>query len=85
MLTTGIEGTYAAAIVARNMMRTFPQIQNGLLVGIRGGIPKLTKALEIRLGDMVVDQPTDKYEGAIQYAKGRVQENEDTTDFTFLL
>ncbi|KAK6339354.1 hypothetical protein TWF718_008774 [Orbilia javanica] len=42
-------GTNEAAIVAAQMLNTFPSIKIGLMVGIGGGIPP-----EIRLGDVVV-------------------------------
>ncbi|KAF5665085.1 ankyrin protein 3 [Fusarium heterosporum] len=50
-LPTDQYGTNNAASVLSNMMRTFPDIQIGLMVGIGGGVP--TKA-DIRLGDVVV-------------------------------
>lgn len=73
-LPAGIDGTCAAAVVAQNMMRTFPQIRIGLLVGIGGGIPDLEKEADIRLGDVVVGQPAGQHGGVIQYAKGKLQE-----------
>lgn len=42
-------GTNEAAIVAAQMLNTFPSIKIGLVVGIGGGIPP-----KIRLGDAVV-------------------------------
>ncbi|KAK6361429.1 hypothetical protein TWF730_005158 [Orbilia blumenaviensis] len=42
-------GTNEAAIVAAQMLNTFPSIKIGLMVGIGGGIPP-----KIRLGDVVV-------------------------------
>jgi nucleoside phosphorylase len=44
-------GTNNAAIVLTNLLRTFPSVSRGLMVGIGGGAP--SKA-DIRLGDIVV-------------------------------
>ncbi|RBA14578.1 hypothetical protein FPRO05_13389 [Fusarium proliferatum] len=46
-------GTTTAATVARDMLRTFPNIRFGLMVGIGGGAP--TAEHDIRLGDVVVN------------------------------
>ncbi|KAI8650194.1 hypothetical protein LRP88_14717 [Fusarium phalaenopsidis] len=45
-------GTAKAAAVASHMLRSFPNIQAGLMVGIGGGVP--TQYNDIRLGDIVV-------------------------------
>ncbi|KAL6819845.1 nucleoside phosphorylase domain-containing protein [Trichoderma camerunense] len=44
-------GTNSAAVVANNLIRTFPSIRNGLMVGIGGGVPG---SVDMRLGDIVV-------------------------------
>lgn len=44
-------GTNSAAIVANNLIRTFPSIRTGLMVGIGGGVPG---SVDVRLGDVVV-------------------------------
>jgi hypothetical protein len=51
-LPLGRYGTINAAIVARDMIRTFPNIQFGLMVGIGGGAP--SEGHDIRLGDILV-------------------------------
>ena len=51
-LPLGRYGTTNAAIVARDMVRTFPNIRFGIMVGIGGGAP--SKDHDIRLGDIVV-------------------------------
>ncbi|ERF77057.1 hypothetical protein EPUS_09080 [Endocarpon pusillum Z07020] len=71
-LPAGVDGTTAAATVAQNMLRTFPQIRIGLLVGIGGGIPHLEKDVDIRLGDVVVSQPDGEHGGVVQYDKGKI-------------
>ncbi|KAF3184865.1 hypothetical protein TWF225_005776 [Orbilia oligospora] len=48
-LPKGTVGTNEAAIVAAQMLSTFPSIKIGLMVGIGGGIPP-----KVRLGDVVV-------------------------------
>ncbi|KAF5630091.1 heterokaryon incompatibility protein het-E-1 [Fusarium sp. NRRL 52700] len=55
-------GNNNAAIVANNMHRTFPHLQQRLLVGIAGGAPG---SVDVRLGDVVVSTH------AIQYDLGK--------------
>ncbi|KAL5365108.1 hypothetical protein BJX96DRAFT_7208 [Aspergillus floccosus] len=50
-LPHGQYGTNNAAIVATNMLRTFPRIRVCLMVGIGGGVPGRA---DLRLGDVVV-------------------------------
>ncbi|KAE8398016.1 hypothetical protein BDV37DRAFT_288928 [Aspergillus pseudonomiae] len=50
-LPHGQYGTNNAAIVATNMLRTFPGIRVCLMVGIGGGVPSRA---DLRLGDIVV-------------------------------
>ncbi|KAL2859884.1 uncharacterized protein BJX67DRAFT_368626 [Aspergillus lucknowensis] len=50
-LPHGQYGTNNAAIVATNMLRTFPGIRVFLMVGIGGGVPSRA---DLRLGDVVV-------------------------------
>ncbi|KAJ0287244.1 hypothetical protein CBS470a_005427 [Colletotrichum nupharicola] len=64
-LPAGIYGTITAATVAKDLLRTFKSIRFGLLVGIGGGVPSRTN--DIRLGDIVVGQPSGTVGGAIQY------------------
>lgn len=70
-LPAGVDGTNAAAVVATNLSRTFRSIKFGLLVGIGGGVPFLDNHIDIRLGDIVVSQPTATNGGVIQYDKGK--------------
>ncbi|KAF7510248.1 hypothetical protein GJ744_006944 [Endocarpon pusillum] len=70
-LPAGVDGNTAAASVATDMVRTFKGLRFGLIVGIGGGIPNLDKGDDIRLGDVVVSQPTDTTGGVVQYDKGK--------------
>jgi nucleoside phosphorylase len=70
-LPAGVDGTTAAASVAKDMSRTFKALRFGLMVGIGGGVPDLEKNVDIRLGDVVVSQPTGTNGGVIQYDKGK--------------
>lgn len=57
------DGTNSAAHTVTNMLRTFPNVRFGLLVGIGGGAPKAPSkdhpSKDIRLGDVVVSTPKD--------------------------
>ncbi|UKZ89842.1 uncharacterized protein TrAFT101_004883 [Trichoderma asperellum] len=63
------QGTASAANVATNLLRTFPNIRVGLLVGIGGGAP--SKKHDIRLGDVVVSAPSGGDGGIFQYDFGK--------------
>lgn len=74
-LPAGIYGNNPAATVSKDMLRTFKSIRFGLLVGIGGGAPSQTN--DIRLGDVVVSQPSGTSGGVIQYDRGKtIQEGE---------
>ncbi|KAK1240510.1 hypothetical protein MKX07_004538 [Trichoderma sp. CBMAI-0711] len=68
-LPAGLIGTNAAATVAAKMLCNFPSIRFGLMVGIGGGVP--SKDFDIRLGDIVVSQPTKGKGGVVQYDFGK--------------
>lgn len=70
-LPAGIDGVVSAAAVGKDITRTFPQMRLILLVGIAGGIPHLSKHVDIRLGDIVVSQPSGAFGGVVQYDKGK--------------
>jgi nucleoside phosphorylase len=70
-LPAGVYGTVSAATVAKDMMRTFTGIRFGLMVGIGGGIPNLTKGIDVRLGDVVVSQPDKTNGGVVQFDLGK--------------
>ncbi|EPS45497.1 hypothetical protein H072_510 [Dactylellina haptotyla CBS 200.50] len=70
VLPKGECGTSAAAIAARDMVHSFPNVRVGLLVGIGGGAPY--KGRDIRLGDVVVSTPTGGRGGVMQYDFGKV-------------
>jgi nucleoside phosphorylase len=67
----GVDGLVPAANVAKDMARTFPALRIGLMVGIGGGIPNLSKGFDIRLGDIVVGRPEKTWGGVVQYDKGK--------------
>jgi nucleoside phosphorylase len=68
-LPAGVYGTTPAATVAKDMLRTFPSIRVGLMVGIGVAAPSSTR--DIRLGDVVVSEPYGTSEGVIQYDRGK--------------
>jgi nucleoside phosphorylase len=57
----GDYGTNSAAQTATHMVRTFPNIRFGLMVGVAGGAPQPPHSKnarkDIRLGDVVVSEP----------------------------
>ncbi|KAF6825114.1 PFS domain-containing protein [Colletotrichum plurivorum] len=69
-LPEGQYGTNNAAIVASHMLRSFPSICVGLMVGIGGGVPE---PLDIRLGDVVVGNKVIQYDMGKLLPGGRVQ------------
>src|ERR1700722_14694043 len=72
-LPAGVPGVTPAARVASHMLSTFTSLRFGLMVGIGGGVP--SQENDIRLGDVVVSQPTKTFGGVIQYDFGKtVQE-----------
>lgn len=70
----GVDGLVPAANVAKDMVRTFPGLRVGLMVGIGGGIPNLAKGIDIRLGDIVVSTPEKTRGGVVQYDKGKAED-----------
>ncbi|OLN95527.1 Kinesin light chain 4 [Colletotrichum chlorophyti] len=70
-LPAGQMGTNQAATVASQMRISFPSLRFGLLVGIGGGVPNLDDDIDIRLGDVVISQPTGQHSGVIQYDFGK--------------
>ena len=67
-LPAGLMGNGPAAMVASHMHRSFP-IEFGLIVGIGGGV--WSKQCDIRLGDVVVSQPTGTHGGVVQWDFGK--------------
>ncbi|KAK1775995.1 hypothetical protein QBC45DRAFT_480219 [Copromyces sp. CBS 386.78] len=72
-LPEGNIGTNAAATVVKEMLRTFPSIRFGLMVGIGGGIPNILDH-DVRLGDVVVSVPQDTYGGVVQWDLGKAEQ-----------
>ncbi|OJJ37902.1 hypothetical protein ASPWEDRAFT_471924 [Aspergillus wentii DTO 134E9] len=72
-----LSGTYAAAQVVTNLVRTFPNIRFGLMVGVGGGAPNAphpddpARSRDIRLGDVVVSEPHGNHGGVLNYDKGK--------------
>lgn len=68
-LPAGEYGTVSAAVVARDMLRSFPGIRIRLMVGIGGGAP--SENADIRLGDVVVSASRDGTHSVVQYDYGK--------------
>ena len=72
-LPEGRYGITRAGIVAAHMRSTFTRLRFGLMVGVGGGAP--SDKNDIRLGDLVVSQPTGVSGGVVQYDFGKAMEN----------
>lgn len=70
----GEQGKGAAAMVAKDLERTFESIQWRFLVGIGGAVP--SSRHDIRLGDVVVSMPYMEHGGVVQYDLGRETDEE---------
>jgi len=68
-LPMGRYGTNSAASLARDMVRSFPNLKFALMVGIGGGAP--TRESDVRLGDVVVSVPQGLLGGVVQYDLGK--------------
>jgi nucleoside phosphorylase len=80
-------GKVSAATVANDMLRSFPSVRFGLMVGIGGGAPYYPEqqakgddseaddddeeTRDIRLGDVVVSENTKSSEAVVQYDFGK--------------
>lgn len=69
-LPAGSIGNGPAATVANNMQRSFP-IKFGLMVGVGGGV--WSKKEDIRLGDVIVSEPTGTHGGVLQWDFGKME------------
>ncbi|RKL19264.1 hypothetical protein BFJ68_g3538 [Fusarium oxysporum] len=68
-LPVGEYGSSSAASVARDLLLTFESIHTCLLVGIGSGAP--SPQHDIRLGDVVIGQPSATTGGVVQYDPGK--------------
>ena len=69
-------GNCLAATVITQMKIAFPNLRYGLLVGIGGGVPVKTDHGMVRLGHVVVSEPTGIHSGAVQYDHGKARVGE---------
>ncbi|PKK48454.1 hypothetical protein CI102_7274 [Trichoderma harzianum] len=74
-LAAGSYGTVSAATTASSMISSLPHIRFGLMVGIGAGVPRLEDKIDIRLGDVVVSQPTGTSPGVVQYDLGKLKKD----------
>lgn len=81
-LPDGSYGTSSAANVATNMLRSFPNVRIGLMVGIGGGAP--SPGHDIRLGDIVVSSPGEGKGGVFQHDFGKKIQELDFQETGFL-
>lgn len=83
-LPAGVYGTTSAATTAASMVSSFPQIRIGLMVGIGAGIPRPDQDVDIRLGDIVVSQPSGQSGGVVQYDFGKAKKEDQFERTGFL-
>ena len=67
-------GNCSTATVVAQMRMIFPNLQYGLLVGIRGGVPVWTENRTVPLGHVVVGTRTGVHLGTTQYDHGKAKE-----------
>ncbi|RYP53741.1 hypothetical protein DL768_001341 [Monosporascus sp. mg162] len=82
--TTGVYGTDSAAMTATLIISSFPQIRISLMVGIGGGIPRPMQGIDIRLGDVVVSQPSGQYGGVAQCDFRNARKGDEFQRMSFL-
>ncbi|KAN0068953.1 hypothetical protein V8E54_013122 [Elaphomyces granulatus] len=73
-LPSGTTGISAAATAAGDLLRSFPKVRFGLMVGVGGGAPGNPSddpGEDIRLGDVVVSSPEGNCGGVLQYDLGK--------------
>lgn len=74
-MAAGRYGIVSAATTAMQMVSSLPHMRFGLMVGIGAGVPRLEDGINIRLGDIVVSQPTGASPGVVQYDLGKLKSN----------
>ncbi|KAL8369144.1 hypothetical protein RB599_004544 [Gaeumannomyces hyphopodioides] len=82
VLPDGEYGTNSAAVVARDMLHSFPNVRIGLMVGIGGGAPSSKN--DIRLGDIAVSSPSNGKGGVLQYDMGKAIQGQGFQQSGFL-
>ncbi|GES58921.1 hypothetical protein ATEIFO6365_0003020400 [Aspergillus terreus] len=86
-LPLGSMGESSATAVAKDMLRSFPNIKIGLMVGVGGGAPGPPSEKpedDIRLGDIVVSKPGPGHGGVIQYDYGKTLSEGEFVDIGYL-
>ncbi|KUL89188.1 hypothetical protein ZTR_03808 [Talaromyces verruculosus] len=68
-------GNNSAASVANQLLNDFRSVRFSLLIGVGGGVPNLTNAIDIRLGDVVVSKPSGVFGGVVQFDRGKTLAN----------
>ncbi|CAH0045316.1 unnamed protein product [Clonostachys solani] len=82
VLPKGQYGIANAASVANNMVRSFPHLRIGLMVGIGGGVP--SERHDVRLGDVVVSTVTGSHGAVFQYDYGKTIQGQEFQAASFL-
>jgi nucleoside phosphorylase len=71
---SGIYGTNSTAQAVTNLVRTFPNIRFGLMVGVGGAVPGSphpdNSTKDIRLGDVVVSEPKGNHGKCSAFLEG---------------
>lgn len=69
VMPDGEYGKSSALSVATHMLRTFPNIRVGFMVGVGGGAP--SKDNDIRMGDVVISRKEDGKSGVFEFDYGK--------------
>ncbi|CAH0002529.1 unnamed protein product [Clonostachys byssicola] len=82
VLPEGQYGIANATSVANNMVRSFPHLRIGLMVGIGGGVP--SERHDVRLGDVVVSTVTGSHGAVFQYDYGKAIQGQEFQATSFI-
>jgi len=75
-------GLVSAAVVAKNIVRSFPNVRIGLIVGISKGAP--SPKHNICLGNIAVSSPGYRNRGVFQYNYGKIIQDQSFTITRYL-
>ncbi|KAJ0420810.1 purine and uridine phosphorylase [Aspergillus carlsbadensis] len=75
-LPAGVYGTTPATATVLQMRYSYESVEVCFMVGIGGGVPG---EHDVRLGDIVISEPTTRYGGVMQHDRGKALDGGRTT------